>query len=351
MTKLKGKKRKTLSIKTYAFIVIIVVLSCIIVYFTFRSSSILRSGGQSTLSSNTKTKSDMDNKSPSNDPSPGLEAASEGLQKDEDIVASKKMGDGEKVLHRDSMVKAADPNSPLQIDALLGQLTSDDWQERGMAAENLTRIGIPAVDPLRRLLEDKSTPLIALPDIIKTLGDIADPRAAPELGMMTNHNNAYIRRCATTALGAIADQESIPVFLKMISDSDIDVRALAIDSLALIASRNDNEVVQRICQIISTPNEHELVRSSAIKALGKIGEAQAVTPLSSILQGKYDLTLKNLSVTSLGEIGDPSALGPLKAHRDNLLSHEPTDPIFHEIWMESLQLTNTAIEKISLANK
>ena len=282
--------------------------------------------------------------SPSNTETMSLQA---GSRKKKDFPqidhGSERAKEGEKSL----MIESGDPKNSLQIEALIKDIVSKDWKRRGKAAESLIQIGIPAVDPLRGLLQSENIPLVALPDVIKTLGQIADPRAVPELNRMSSHNNAYVRRCTTAALGSISDPESIPVLLKLLEDSDIDVRSLAIQGLARIARRGNSEVVEKISHILYSPREHELVRSSAISALGKIGDETAVSPLSSILRGRYDLSLKDLSVISLGEIGDPAAIGSLIEHRDKLLSNEPADKTFRKICEKSLQLTNESIDKIS----
>ncbi|HEX2973039.1 MAG TPA: HEAT repeat domain-containing protein, partial [Tepidisphaeraceae bacterium] len=41
-----------------------------------------------------------------------------------------------------------------EVDAVIGQLSADDWKTRQQAQERLVQIGEPAVDPLRRLVRD-----------------------------------------------------------------------------------------------------------------------------------------------------------------------------------------------------
>ncbi len=52
------------------------------------------------------------------------------------------------------------------------------------------------------------------------------------------------------------------------------------------------------------------VRKAAAEALGKIGDAQAVTPLINVLS---DESVRQAAVIALGEIGDKQALKPLIA--------------------------------------
>jgi len=55
------------------------------------------------------------------------------------------------------------------------------------------------------------------------------------------------------------------------------------------------------------------VRQAVAEALGKIGDARAVTPLIAALQVEFDSTGHKAAAEALGQIGDARAVGPLVA--------------------------------------
>lgn len=61
-----------------------------------------------------------------------------------------------------------------------------------------------------------------------------------------------------------------------------------------------------------TEDDHPLVRLTAVTSLGEMGLSAALERLVEIVFGEDDEEIRAWAAWSLGEIGDPQAIGPLK---------------------------------------
>lgn len=223
-------------------------------------------------------------------------------------------------LGADAMAEA----SQEKVASLIEQVKdrSLDWQERQAAAEELGKIGKPAVPALIDLLEFDNAPSFAhvhlaaqalgeigpdaadaIPVLAGLLEDFDDmhvlggvhvagsasdalarigPPAVSVLLEAFRHRDARVRREAAGALGHIgpAAREAVPALIGAAS-ADADVGPYAIRALGKIGPVN-HAVVPAIVQALKSPQEETII--SAMDAIGEIGPAArnatpALTPV------------------------------------------------------------------------
>ena len=151
---------------------------------------------------------------------------------------------------------------------LITALHSGDWIVRMHATKALSRVGnADAVEPLIPLLQDK----------VKA-----------------------VREEAATALAAIGDA-AIPALLKALQHEDWLVRLHAVESLGKSQSKR---AVEPLLSVLFNDRD-SAVREDAVRALGEIGDPQAVEYLLTTIR---EPGLRTLSVEALGRIGDPRAV-------------------------------------------
>ena len=270
------------------------------------------------------------------------------------------------------------------IDALIKALGDNVWAVRKNAAEALGNIGsMKAVRPLIELLKDEDTYVreatiealgkIGLPDdnniktkyalarkdwkLAESLGDFA---VAPLLDLLKSEEKND-RKGAAEALGGIRDEKSIEPLIELVrKDRDREVRGAAACALCKF-ERQFEEEIMAICAVAmedwprvislgkasikpltgSLKGEKREFKMAAIKALGEIGDPEALETLLSIHKNEdnemkmivneafgkikdnssVDLLIKDLSsktkevrysaTTALGNIGDNRAVEPL----------------------------------------
>jgi len=210
--------------------------------------------------------------------------------------------------HRDAAVQyeAAEAlgvlREPAAVPALISALTGDRYSGvRWKAAEALTRIGPPAVEPLIQALghqDDDARWKAAI-----ALGEIGDPRAiAPLMALLEDEDrfvqsraayalgqfkslslpalvaamenqSPHVRRGAALALGRTGDTGAIPPLLSAMCDRDESVRAAALDALPGLGE----EVYPRIIAHVrdSAPED----RACALQALAEVSDVKILAGL------------------------------------------------------------------------
>ncbi len=168
-----------------------------------------------------------------------------------------------------------DPAPPLDVEAILTQLSSPQVSERMQAARQFSEVVEPRAIPcLIHLLAD-ACPLVRI-SAVYALGRNPDPQAVEPLVLCLEDFNDYVRKGAVWALGNCQD-----------------LRALH----PLIAS---------LCFDVAA------VRLWSASALGQLGDREAVSFLIAALQGDPDAAVRANCAWALSRIGDPSAREPLR---------------------------------------
>lgn len=179
---------------------------------------------------------------------------------------------------------------------LIERLADPDPRVRGVAARALGRIGdTEALAPLARLLEDP------------------DPR---------------VRELTVLGLEALDVGDVEAHLIRALEDPEMGVRAIAVSALA---DREGTRVLRALASVATTdPDAH--TRGMAISALGKRGAGgRTVVPALVKLLGYREAEVREASARALGRIGDPQALPGLVGR----LREEP-DPVVRETIVEAL---------------
>jgi HEAT repeat protein len=214
----------------------------------------------------------------------------------------------------------------------------EDHEARQSAATALGKLGDPAMrEPLlveveRRL--DSDPTLVAY--IAKVLGELGNPRAIPALRQLVSHGDPDVQLEASFALARLGP-DAIPIMLEILKDpshlgrryvcralcSQACVPAIPI-LLEILENREDDkfvrgEAARGLGRYGKSPdiypalvnvleNEHDEIRSSALSALGYLGNRAAFELILAQLQ---DPELRYTAVMALGDLGDSRACGAL----------------------------------------
>jgi HEAT repeat protein len=170
-------------------------------------------------------------------------------------------------------------------------------ETRYAAADVLGHLGMNiAVRPLLAAMTD-DRPMIRY-TIITSLGQIKDKQATVEMVRYLKDPDPYVRMYTAKALGHLGDMRATPGLLVALADSQDFVRR---EAAAALGEIGDWRATQPLIALINDP----LAGISAIRALGQIGDRQAVDGLVKALSMKDNLAAT--AATSLGQLGDPRA--------------------------------------------
>lgn len=241
-----------------------------------------------------------------------------------------------------NLARIADPAA---TDALITVLQTDkDSWIRTRAAQVLRDRGDKrAVDALIAALKDKDQGVRQW--VAEALGVFKDPRSIPALISVLadddHHSGAQRVTSALASFGSVA----IEPLLVALKDDDPKVRLGAVSAIRIIIYREkDQRVFEPLLVALNDTNEDVRVeaawalgdikdaraidpliamtkrsdrsQSSAVDALGMIGNAKAVPILCDLLNDESDWIVKS-AAEALGRIGDPKAADALYALRAN----------------------------------
>jgi HEAT repeat protein len=138
------------------------------------------------------------------------------------------------------------------------------------------------------------------------IGVLGDAQYLPAVPYLTEIliSDPGLRFMVATALGKIGDATPLPELLITLRDDDMWVRAAVTSALIKIG----RPAVAGLIEAMGDGNK--AVRRAAAKALGKIGDPQAV---GKLLVGLLDIDndVRRFSAEALGRIGSPNAIAAL----------------------------------------
>jgi HEAT repeat protein len=168
--------------------------------------------------------------------------------------------------------------------------------DRDRAARVLWRIGAPSIEPLLRLLEDRSATPEMRASAAHALGVIGDRRAIDGLAAMLRDERHFVRQSAAQALGQIGET-AVDKILEMSNSNTPAVRESAIEALGYTGSSRGLDRIIEALRDSSTG-----VRSAAVRALGEAQGERAVGELVRILQDDAN-PLRTQAAASLARAG------------------------------------------------
>ena len=207
---------------------------------------------------------------------------------------------------------------PKAVEPLIKVLQDKTEHEliRAEAAFTLGLIGdTRAIEPLIEALNDESYEVQI--HVLRGLVKFKDERIVKPLLAVTKSEDPKKRAIATTGL-KINTPEVVATLIKLIKEDPYFYSKYdAVESLGETRTRNE-EAFQILLEVLDgkyvekeyDSGDRDLLISTAILALGKIGDKRAVEPLLKILE---DDPIRYLEAAiALGNIGDRRALAPLR---------------------------------------
>jgi HEAT repeat protein len=166
-----------------------------------------------------------------------------------------------------------DPDITNRITRLIETFRSESEFDRQFTERSLLVIGVPAVEPLLRAVDDDA------------------------MG---------VRFHAVNALGDIGDQRATEALYRRLTDDDFDVGIMAAHALARLGGVSASRLTEDL-----HASEAQL-RSMAARALGELADRDAVMPLIEQLQDSVP-DVRWYAAGALGKIGDLRAVESLIA--------------------------------------
>jgi HEAT repeat protein len=181
------------------------------------------------------------------------------------------------------------------VELLTNMLKHKEWRVRVATVRALGRTGSKkATQPLINALEDRNSDVRL--EAVTALGNLGDPRAVQSLiNAMGDKKKAELGVVAI-ALGRIGDSRAVPALIRVLKDE-----GLPIDENAVKRRKEEygKDAAQFYIQIVMEKALRE--RGYAARALGQIGDPEAITALTRV-SGDDHMDLR---------IGDPEAISAL----------------------------------------
>jgi len=211
-----------------------------------------------------------------------------------------------------------------------------------------------SVPLILEVLKSRETGDLKKCNTIHLLGRMGSEEAVPELINLLDDKKPIIRKEAIRTLGKIKAKGAIHK-LRNIVKSEADPSVLN-EAVRALGDMEAEEAVDDLIEIVQNSYLRRdgygpVLRESAIEALGKLKSNKATALLIDKLTAREDLTIKDKAVWALGEIGAPDSIEALKLYLERLEAIEPTDKMIHYKWLESVEITKKAIEKVKNKNQ
>jgi hypothetical protein len=185
----------------------------------------------------------------------------------------------------DQLIRELDALDDADLVDDAGDVGDEYWRLRTSYSDVLAKVGEPAIDPLLRALKSSNpqTRYYAA----RALGLIGSPRAFdPLVASLAEEHEVPTRWGLIEALGRIADARAVPILLPYLQGQGAGVRRdghtirSAANALGMIGTA---DVIQPLSQILATDPDW-FVRLGAAEGLGKIHHPLATEALRRALQ-------------------------------------------------------------------
>jgi len=168
------------------------------------------------------------------------------------------------------IVTQADPDDLIKI------LTSGSDEEREVAVQELSGLGGAVIEPLAALLSGAQE-ADARWWAARALAEIGGQAVVGPLAQALDDAEPDVRACAALALGQIGAGSATAALAARLADDSTFVAGIAAAALTMIGT----PAVEALATSLQAPQTH--ARLLAVRALGRIGDQQAVEPLCRLL--------------------------------------------------------------------
>lgn len=175
-------------------------------------------------------------------------------------------------------------NDPRSVKPMASLLKDSNGRIRTSSLNALGKIEGPAAkDALINALAQGNDYRVRL-EAAYTLGDINADEAVPNLIVLLNDKNEYVRQAATRALGELKKKDAVEPLLKRLDDHDFHVKLWATQSLTKI---NDSRAVEPLL-LHALSEEDKKMRSLSLQALKEFKDPDAKEIMKKIFIEGYD---------------------------------------------------------------
>jgi HEAT repeat protein len=182
-------------------------------------------------------------------------------------------------------------------------LRNPEWRVRLVAREAFIAQGAATVPHAVASLQDSNAE--ARKTAAEILGSLRREEAVDALVPMLRDEDPTVREAAATALGNIQNNKSGDALIELIRDSADPPRTAAIDAVGKLKV---TQAVQPLIEAIEGADDR--LMGHIAEALRQIPSGEAVMPLRSALEKTRDVDARQLILTALASVRDPS-LKPL----------------------------------------
>lgn len=222
------------------------------------------------------------------------------------------------------------PEEPQIHQTLRRALESDSVEMRRNVVSALVRLnGQGRADLLRRALQDKDPEVLlkAIEGIEKEWGAQAQSRLAELLG---EHNDPRVREAAAKALGKLGAADAVPALLGALDDEAENVRWFATESLRKLKA---TRAVPRLSELLRE-DESARVREITATTLGELGQPAAVPALRKALEdGSERVRRRTAAALRALAASDPERMSIIA---EDLAAHGFPGPAI-EIWRQMIE--------------
>ena len=189
---------------------------------------------------------------------------------------------------------------PRAVVPLVALLRDQDRSVREAAIDALRSIGASAIDAVGTCLTEPDLSVQESASAI--LAAIADERVLVPLITALRSGDWIVRMHAAKALGRVRNADAVEPLIPLLQDK---VKAVREEAATALAAIGDAAILSLLKAL---QHDDWLVRLHAVESLGKAHSKRAVTPLLSVLFNDRDSAVREDAVRALGEIGDPQAV-------------------------------------------
>ena len=203
-------------------------------------------------------------------------------------------------IREEAATRLGDLKDPRAVCSLVSILRDRDRSVREAAIRALTSIGESSVVPLGTCLTDPELLVQEAASVV--LASIADERVLDPLVQALRSPDWIVRMHAVKALARIKDPGSVQSLIPLLQDNVKAVREETSTGLAAMGEAAIPSLVEAL------RHEEWLVRLHAVESLGKTKSRKAVEPLLSVLFNDGDSAVREDAIRALGELGDSQAV-------------------------------------------
>jgi HEAT repeat protein len=197
------------------------------------------------------------------------------------------------------------PGAQDPVAVYVSALTAPHWKTRWQAAQALGELeDSRAVEPLIQAMEDDNqwVRIVAA----EALGQIRDQRATDYLLSSLSDHSIWVRRASVVALGQVGDARAVPALMERLLRSPDSEWPEELHGVIAKALGEIGEPAIKV--LIDTLNDSDAwVSSAAARALGQIGDPQAITPLTVLIK-QENRWVRSAATQALAQIADARAV-------------------------------------------